>query len=106
MYAQMMFNDFSENERMMFMQEMRSVEKSATVAILLCLFLGGLGGHRFYMDRIGLGVLSVLFFWTFIPAIIAFIELFFLSGRVNKYNEAQVEKIILRIKAMRTVPSS
>ena len=58
------------------------------------------------MGRIGLGVLSLLFFWTFIPAIVALIELFFLSGRVNKYNEAQVEKLILRIKAMRTVPSS
>lgn len=31
--------------------------KSRLVALLLCLFLGGLGGHRFYAGKIGWGVL-------------------------------------------------
>lgn len=31
--------------------------KSRTVALLLCIFLGGLGVHRFYIGRIGLGLL-------------------------------------------------
>jgi len=44
------------------------------VAALLALFLGGLGAHHFYLGRPILGVLYLLFCWTFIPAIIAFIE--------------------------------
>lgn len=31
--------------------------KSRTVALGLCIFLGGLGVHRFYMGRVGLGLL-------------------------------------------------
>ncbi len=43
-------------------------------AALLAIFLGALGGHKFYLGRIGQGILYLLFCWTFIPAIIAFIE--------------------------------
>ena len=31
--------------------------KSKTTALLLCIFLGGFGVHRFYMGRIGSGLL-------------------------------------------------
>jgi TM2 domain-containing membrane protein YozV len=52
--------------------------KSKTSAILLCWFLGGIGVHKFYLGESGAGVLYLLFFWTFIPAIIAFFEFFIL----------------------------
>jgi|TARA_Y100001935_G_scaffold224771_1_gene201442 TM2 domain-containing membrane protein YozV len=32
-------------------------DKSFITALLLCLFLGGLGGHRFYVGKTGTGVL-------------------------------------------------
>ena len=48
--------------------------KSRVAAGLLALFVGGLGVHKFYCGHIGLGVVYLIFFWTFIPAIIAFIE--------------------------------
>lgn len=49
-------------------------DKSHIVAGILALFLGGLGIHKFYMGKIGLGILYLLFCWTFIPGIIGFIE--------------------------------
>lgn len=49
-------------------------EKNQTTAGLLALFLGGLGIHKFYLGKGGQGVLYILFCWTFIPAVIAFIE--------------------------------
>ena len=48
--------------------------KSKIAAALLAFFLGGLGVHKFYLGQVGLGILYLVFFWTFIPAIIAFIE--------------------------------
>jgi TM2 domain-containing membrane protein YozV len=48
--------------------------KSRMAAALFALLLGGLGVHKFYLGQTGMGVLYLLFCWTFIPAIIGFIE--------------------------------
>jgi TM2 domain-containing membrane protein YozV len=48
--------------------------KSRGLAILLALFLGGIGIHKFYLGSPGWGILYMLFFWTFIPALIALLE--------------------------------
>ena len=48
--------------------------KSRIVAGLLAILLGDLGIHKFYLGQIGKGILYILFCWTYIPAIIAFIE--------------------------------
>jgi len=49
--------------------------KDKTTAILLALFLGSIGGHKFYLGQVGMGVVYLLFCWTFIPAVVAIIEL-------------------------------
>lgn len=48
--------------------------KSRMAAALLAFFLGFFGAHKFYLGQIGLGIIYLLFSWTFIPAIVAFIE--------------------------------
>jgi TM2 domain-containing membrane protein YozV len=48
--------------------------KSRGVAVFLALFLGGIGAHKFYLDRPGMGVLYLVFFWTCIPSLVGFIE--------------------------------
>lgn len=48
--------------------------KNRIAAALLALFLGGFGAHKFYLGKVGQGLLYLLFCWTFIPAIIAFVE--------------------------------
>lgn len=50
------------------------VSVNKLVYCILAFFLGGIGIHKFYAGRIGSGVLYLIFFWTFIPSIIAFIE--------------------------------
>ena len=35
-------------------------EKDWLVALLLCLFLGGIGAHRFYAGKVGSGILYIL----------------------------------------------
>lgn len=48
--------------------------KNKYIAFLLAFFLGGLGIHKFYLGKTLQGVIYILFCWTYIPAIIAFIE--------------------------------
>ena len=52
----------------------RGDERNKLVAGLLAIFVGGFGVHKFYLKRIGWGMVYLLFCWTFIPAIVAFIE--------------------------------
>jgi len=48
--------------------------KNKIVAGLLGIFLGGLGIHKFYLGKIGTGIVYIIFCWTCIPAFIGFIE--------------------------------
>ena len=48
--------------------------KNKIVAAILALILGGLGIHKFYLGQNGKGVMYLLFCWTYIPAILAFVE--------------------------------
>lgn len=44
------------------------------VAALFALLLGGFGAHKFYLGQTKVGLLYLCFFWTFIPAVVGFIE--------------------------------
>ena len=49
-------------------------DKEWLVTLLLCLFLGSIGGHRFYVGKIGTGILQLITLggcgiWTIIDLI-------------------------------------
>ena len=48
--------------------------KNRTTAAILAFLLGGIGAHKFYLGKVGIGFLYLIFCWTFIPGIIALIE--------------------------------
>lgn len=48
--------------------------KSKTAAGVLAILLGGLGVHKFYLGKIGMGILYLLFCWTGIPSVIGLVE--------------------------------
>lgn len=71
---------------------LKNIMKSKTTATLLAFFLGGLGIHKFYLGRTTQGVFYLLFVWTFIPAILAFIDFIILLSTSeasfdSKYNK-------------------
>ena len=61
--------------------------KNKTSAGILALFLGGIGVHRFYLKQTGLGILYLVFFWTFIPAVVALVDrIIFLTQSDEAFN--------------------
>jgi RNA polymerase subunit RPABC4/transcription elongation factor Spt4 len=50
--------------------------KSRGIAAGLALFLGGLGIHKFYLNRPRAGFAYLIFSWTLIPALLAIIDAF------------------------------
>lgn len=75
--------------------------KNKTTAAVLAFFLGGLGVHRFYLGQTGLGILYLIFCWTFIPAIIAFVDfIIFLTMEEDKFNVKYNQGEIINTKVI------
>src|ERR1700761_8783175 len=81
------------NPQILFQQQYETVRRDEVVGVLLALLLGNFGAHHFYLGRTGLGILYLCFFWTGIPAIVGFVECFFMPGRVRMYNAIQAAAI-------------
>lgn len=61
--------------------------KSKTTAYLLLIFLGGLGLHKFYLGKTGMGILYI--FTAAFFGIGWLIDLFTLGKQVDKYNSGR-----------------
>jgi TM2 domain-containing membrane protein YozV len=95
--------NMNDHQRAWFYAEYERARKDEVIGVLLAIFLGGLGIHHFYLRRDGLGILYLVFSWTGIPMVIAWIEAFFMPARVRQYNAAQAMLISSQILA--TTPS-
>jgi TM2 domain-containing membrane protein YozV len=98
--------NMNSQQRTWFFAEYERARKDEVVGVLLALFLGGLGIHHFYLRRDGLGILYLIFSWTGIPMIVAWIECFFMPGRVRQYNAAQAIYISSQILATPGAPGT
>ncbi len=72
------------------MNELAKSDKSFVAALLLCIFLGSIGVHRFYAGKVGTGILMIVTFggmgiWTLIDLILIIVGKFTDStGKVIK----------------------
>jgi TM2 domain-containing membrane protein YozV len=91
--------NMNDHQRAWFYAEYEQACKEEVVGVLLALFLGSFGIHKFYLRQNVAGVFYLIFSWTGIPAILGFIECFFMPGRVRDYNAAQAAYIAGQILA-------
>ena len=58
--AEIAYNQILQNlpqdKQMLFIMQYTSVQKNPTTAVLLALFLGGIGVHKFYLGQTGMGI--------------------------------------------------
>jgi len=99
LYTQRLMIKIPDDKKGLFIMQYNSRKKNPTTGILLALFLGGLGIHKFYLNRPGLGVLYLLLCWTYIPSIIAFIEAFTISGTIGDFNKKIANEIAMMLGA-------
>lgn len=60
--------------------------KNKWIAFFLCLFLGGIGAHKFYEGKPVLGIIYALFCWTYIPVFVSIIDLIVILTKPTEYN--------------------
>jgi TM2 domain-containing membrane protein YozV/Tfp pilus assembly protein PilE len=67
-------------------RQRRQVSKA--LLLLLTFFFGGIGAHKFYLGKYWQGALYLIFFWTFIPSLVALVEFFiYLFTSTERLNE-------------------
>lgn len=71
-------------------------DRNKWVATLLAFFVGGFGGHKFYLGNTGAGVVYLLFFWTGVPFFISFIEMLILAMMSEREFEVRYNTVLAR----------
>lgn len=87
------------NQRAVYFNAFARSRKDVAAAVLLAIFLGGFGAHRFYMGEIGWGVVYLLFSRTAIPMIAGLVEAFLMPERVRVYNAVQAHMLAAQVRA-------
>ncbi|WP_090991153.1 TM2 domain-containing protein [Bacillus sp. OV322] len=71
--------------------------KNKVAAGVLGILLGNFGVHKFYLGKIGMGILYLVFCWTGIPGIIGLIEgIIYLCKSDEEFNAQYNQKWLTR----------
>jgi TM2 domain-containing membrane protein YozV len=80
-------------------RQRRQVSKA--ILLLLTFFLGCIGAHKFYLGKYWQGALYLIFFWTFIPSLVALVEFliyaFTDSERLNEKYSAHGSAVLILV---------
>ncbi len=91
----------TDSQKMLIEQRISNEKPSEAVAYLLCIFVGLLGAHRFYLGHIASGVamliLTLTFVGIFISAIWNIVDLFLIKSMINDKTTALRTKITAEI---------
>ena len=92
---QSQYNQVSSSPQVQFYGQQHSVHqfhggnnKNVLLAYVLWFFLGLLGGHRFYLNQVGMGIFYVLTFGGF--GLFWLLDLFLLPDLVNRANRRYI----------------
>jgi TM2 domain-containing membrane protein YozV len=96
----LLLREMTPNQQIYFMSEMAKVRKNPNVAFWWAFWLGGVGAQHFYLGKTGRGVLYLCFFWTAVPVIVSFVELFTIKNEVRYMNQRAAVQIAGRVKAL------
>lgn len=87
--------NLSRQDLMILESEMDKHKKSKPFAFILWLFFGAIGGHRYYMGDIVYAIFMTLTLGGF--GFWALIDLFFISGRIDRKAEIKERELIVRL---------
>jgi hypothetical protein len=93
--------DLTERELLILNQERDHRTKSPLVTWLLWVFLGGIGGHRYYLGNIGRAIAMTLTLGGF--GFWALIDAFFIPAALSRNSHEVSQRILVEIAAMRRI---
>lgn len=79
-------SEMTDSQKIEFYAKYNIKRKSSLMAIVLAVFLGTFGVHKFYQGKLLWGVIYILFCWSGIPTIWSWIEAITMIPWVKFYN--------------------
>lgn len=95
---QMMMQDLSDQQKMLFTSQYESVKKDRGTVLILSVLLGTLGVDRFMIGDVGMGMLKLFTFG--LCGILWLIDIFTIRGKVDDLNRKNANEIYQGIKIM------
>jgi TM2 domain-containing membrane protein YozV len=92
--------DLSAEQLAMVQSELDKQAKSKGVMYLLWWFTGGIGGHRYYLGDIGMGIAMTLTLGGL--GVWSLIDVFLIGKRLEKKTNELEFKLIQKVKSMAT----
>jgi TM2 domain-containing membrane protein YozV len=90
-------------DKILIEQRVTNEKPSVAVAYVLLIFLGIFGAHRFYLGKIGSGIVMLLLSLTVVGLIVtfiwSFIDLFLIPGQVREQVNALRQKLTVEAMA-------
>ncbi|MFA1509937.1 TM2 domain-containing protein [Priestia aryabhattai] len=91
--------NLTTEQLMMVRDEVDRKMKNKTALFWIWFFLGGFGGHRFYMGNTGYAVAMLFFNWMTL-GIWALIDIFVSWQKVDEINDRIEEEAIVKVMAL------
>ena len=95
---QMMMQDLSDQQKMLFTSQYESVKKDRGTVLILSVLLGTVGVDRFMIGDVGMGMLKLFTFG--LCGILWLIDIFTIRGKVDDLNRKNANEIFQGIKMM------
>jgi TM2 domain-containing membrane protein YozV len=95
---QMMMQDLSDQQKMLFTSQYESVKKDRGTVLILSVLLGTVGVDRFMIGDVGMGMLKLFTFG--LCGILWLVDIFTIRGKVDELNRKNANEIYQGIKIM------
>ena len=91
-------SDMTNAQKIEFYARYNDKKKNALIAIILAVFLGTFGIHKFYQGKVTWGIIYLLFCWTGIPTFWSIVEAITMIPWAKAHNALLASDIAEKVK--------
>lgn len=90
----------NKRDKLSFKSQYEQKSKNINTGVVLSVFLGGVGAHFYWLGNMPRAIIYTVFCWTYIPAVLGFIDAFRMANLVNTYNARIAKQILVDMELM------
>lgn len=89
--------EMTNKQKIEFYARYNEKKKNSLIAIILAIFLGAFGVHKFYQGKLFWGIIYILFCWSGVPTVWSWVEAVTMIPWVKAHNMLVASDIAERV---------